>query len=353
MKIPVFLLILLSGALFAFSQDSVIDIKYTRADDGLIIRSTPSTSGEKIDLIPKGYSIEVLEYSKKIVEINGIKDCWARVNYNDKIGWVFNGYLVPRIEYYTGVIADFKKNGARKFDYYFTVPGNIPRDYYDSYEGSSSDQAQYIPVTGNELKESVFGKGPHDLYMISEGKITKITDYKFYRVNKPINFFYAVKISTDHEIDFKTTILLSKKGYDDFKARHAGKKLIVKPLNKTVPIKNTTYTKIITQWTCDINGDGKDELISQIRRMDSGCYKEIKEEMDRVVVSSDADIIDEFRASGASTIMGILYIPFHNYPVLAIYNSSGCSGERGEGFFLYYKNSKHPLKIPINYTDAD
>ncbi|TGL62033.1 SH3 domain-containing protein [Leptospira ognonensis] len=70
----------------------VLDTLCVAVKSGLRLRSLPNLNSEKLDLIPFKTSIQLFEYGEKVT-IDNISSKWAKVNYLDKFGWVFSGYL--------------------------------------------------------------------------------------------------------------------------------------------------------------------------------------------------------------------------------------------------------------------
>ncbi len=60
---------------------------------GLRLRESPDLNGTKIDLIPEGGMVELLEVSGDEVTISGTTGRWSRVRWKHKTGWVFGGFL--------------------------------------------------------------------------------------------------------------------------------------------------------------------------------------------------------------------------------------------------------------------
>ncbi|MBR33207.1 MAG: hypothetical protein CMN77_18050 [Spirochaetaceae bacterium] len=67
---------------------------YGGAPSGLIIRSEPNTTGEKLGLIKHGDPVEVLEQKEPSLTIQGKSGKWTRVRYESVEGWVFGGFLL-------------------------------------------------------------------------------------------------------------------------------------------------------------------------------------------------------------------------------------------------------------------
>lgn len=75
-------------------KEGITVTMYGGAPSGLIIRSEPNTSGERLGLIPYGKEVEVLQQQDETVEIQGKKGRWTRVRLGKTEGWVFGGFLM-------------------------------------------------------------------------------------------------------------------------------------------------------------------------------------------------------------------------------------------------------------------
>ena len=60
---------------------------------GLVLRTHPTISAERIDLIPNGAEVSILNTNGPKETIYGITDSWYEVKYNDKRGWSFGGLI--------------------------------------------------------------------------------------------------------------------------------------------------------------------------------------------------------------------------------------------------------------------
>jgi uncharacterized protein YraI len=86
--------------LFVLTLGAQTQIKITSTN--LNLRSTPSTSGSVITVIPKGTK----------VEIDANCDCkWIAVNYDNKIGYVNSGYLESPPKH----VANYSGNATIKY----------------------------------------------------------------------------------------------------------------------------------------------------------------------------------------------------------------------------------------------
>ena len=100
MKLKTTLLIsslLLSSALAVHCGDASSGIAmYASAKSGLVVRSTPSTNGKKLGLIPYRGEVTVLAQGDTEETISGKTGRWARIDYpdaGDQEAWVFGGIL--------------------------------------------------------------------------------------------------------------------------------------------------------------------------------------------------------------------------------------------------------------------
>lgn len=74
------------------------------AESGLVLRKNPIVHSERLDLIPKGSKITILDSEGPAHEIDGIQSNWFKVEYNGKTGWAFGGYIrtiydkIPKVQ---------------------------------------------------------------------------------------------------------------------------------------------------------------------------------------------------------------------------------------------------------------
>lgn len=59
----------------------------------LVVRSTPDVTGEKIGTVPEGGKVKVLEKNVKPDSISGRSGSWVKIEWQDGIGYVFDGFL--------------------------------------------------------------------------------------------------------------------------------------------------------------------------------------------------------------------------------------------------------------------
>jgi len=95
LKILILLLIL---PLFTFTSDS--DTRFVWAKSGLTLRDAPNMQGKKITVVPYSATVKLMKnggegIQGEVEEFPGfmMKGNWVRVQYQGKIGYLFDGYL--------------------------------------------------------------------------------------------------------------------------------------------------------------------------------------------------------------------------------------------------------------------
>lgn len=66
---------------------------FASSADGLFLREGPNTSGRKLAIIPFGERLEVQDFPTAYVVLDNRKGAWAKVKWQNKIGFVFSGFL--------------------------------------------------------------------------------------------------------------------------------------------------------------------------------------------------------------------------------------------------------------------
>ncbi len=153
----VFLAVLLIGfintTLIVYCQNNTDTVRWITADVGLNMRASPDLNAKKIGLIPYGEKVQLIEETGDAITISGATGKWSKVEWKDKTGWVFGGFLIGES---AGIIpAGWKvyKNG--KFGYQFSYPPEAtveewPVDGFDLDElPEGKTRSQYM----SELQE--------------------------------------------------------------------------------------------------------------------------------------------------------------------------------------------------------
>jgi hypothetical protein len=63
----------------------------------LNMRTKPSLSSSKVITIKQGSILTVIEKSHRRMKIDVFNDYWYKISFNNKIGWVYGGYIVKHI----------------------------------------------------------------------------------------------------------------------------------------------------------------------------------------------------------------------------------------------------------------
>jgi hypothetical protein len=67
--------------------------RWITAQPGLRMRKSPNLKSEKICTIPYGEKVIILDEKNEIIKIADVNGKWTKVKWNDKVGWVFGGFL--------------------------------------------------------------------------------------------------------------------------------------------------------------------------------------------------------------------------------------------------------------------
>ena len=66
---------------------------YVTSESGLVLRSNATTKSKKITIIPYNSRVEIINDNGPKETIYGISSRWYKINFKDKTGWVFGGFL--------------------------------------------------------------------------------------------------------------------------------------------------------------------------------------------------------------------------------------------------------------------
>lgn len=98
MKYISFILVFVLSTQFVISQETHLEPYYIWAKSGLSLRESPDKNAEKITTIPYRNKVTFISYASEsytITEFDGFEYTtnWAKVSYNNQIGYAFAGYL--------------------------------------------------------------------------------------------------------------------------------------------------------------------------------------------------------------------------------------------------------------------
>lgn len=166
------------------------------ANPGLQMRTSPSLNGEKIMLIPFGEKIKVLRKTDISMKAEGLHGFWYLVEYKDKQGYVFSGFL-SKIS-----IKDFYESYLRKIfgrftptakiylgigveEYFYIDPSGIIYVYALELETDNIIAAMYVPHISLEEAFWFLKNYMPDLLVLKIGDIEVKTP--FGKLDYPIN----------------------------------------------------------------------------------------------------------------------------------------------------------------------
>ena len=127
--VVIILLIILSCDTIDINQ-TVIEEKLliVSSKTGLKLREEPTKKSTIIDIIPYGSFVEVVEKTKGKELIDGIYNCWYKIEYKDKTAWVFGGYLVEKVEL-NPIVGKWELIQDNKQIWFFHFDGTILAGY--------------------------------------------------------------------------------------------------------------------------------------------------------------------------------------------------------------------------------
>ena len=91
--VVLFLLIGTYGCGTIQQQSSEDQFRWVAAKRGLSVRNSPSSSGEKINVVAFGTKVLLLSEKEKSIELAGKVGRWTDVYWDGNTGWVFGGFL--------------------------------------------------------------------------------------------------------------------------------------------------------------------------------------------------------------------------------------------------------------------
>lgn len=165
------------------------------AKNGLFIRSEPNVKSEKIGKLEYGNSVVVVEQTLRKIAFSvlefkdfKIKGFWVKINYNDQIGYIFDGYLsklpclkiedgqnVEHFEGYAkrvfGLLKNFCKRDTSLDDTQEHCTSKFKKNVVYKYESTYAGQGEtfmfkYITFEEAFLFANIYFKWTKDTYKI-------------------------------------------------------------------------------------------------------------------------------------------------------------------------------------------
>ncbi len=173
------------------------DILYIFAQSGLNIRNKNNLSAKKIGLIPYGSNVKLLKDTQKKVSFTfeNIKGYWAFVQYKNKKGYVFSGFLSQLKPPKVGISLDeyIKKNYQLKKDYIHTFIANIYSYKFFTnhknlvYEKVHKSLSNYTNETFYLFRNLVFSNvKPYEVFLVLKSIFPKILKNQKFKLGKVI-----------------------------------------------------------------------------------------------------------------------------------------------------------------------
>jgi len=106
------LLVIYCAATLFFQADRALAAENYPAyifNDRVIMRSTPTTKGTVLSVLPIGTKITVLEDTEEKMTLNGIEDVWVRALAGKQTGYIWGGLLC-----YFSAADDFDRDGTKE-----------------------------------------------------------------------------------------------------------------------------------------------------------------------------------------------------------------------------------------------
>lgn len=120
------------------------------AESGLVLREQPAASAGKILTLIKNTNILVVKKGPEGVA-DGKKERWYKVEFGDKTGWVFGGYISREIPTGLRVAHEFVSRGNGTANIYLNLYRNGQLDLY--FESLISEKPEVLIGKGSWRKE--------------------------------------------------------------------------------------------------------------------------------------------------------------------------------------------------------
>lgn len=134
--------------------------------DGLNLRDKPATTGKLLVTIPYRTELTVIKHEGEEVTIQGRKGRWAQIQYQNKTGYAFSGFLSPVAASKDSVTGEYTGGGCEHAGSGFMQSLKLNADGSFSYDTGSDVMGQgECDAGGNET--SVRGS-----YSQTEGSVT-------------------------------------------------------------------------------------------------------------------------------------------------------------------------------------
>ncbi len=347
--------------------------KRIAATNGLFLRKKPGTHSPIITKISYLEVVKVFQYSEPHEIIEEKTGYWAEVEYNKTRGWVFDGFLEETNEFSFSLEEYCKKdmsillektiitnNKKTLYQYTFNFLGSLPDEFYSDPSSFlpdldySEEYIEEIPLPASFYEKYLFNnQEPRYFYIVNTPtEYIIISNYEVVLINNGMYFFPVIRETIKRNFPSPTNLLLIRQSaFIDFTNRHASHSLSYEIISPPLPLKNHQYKKILFQFTIDLNGDRKKELISYVEKMYSRSDIPTTKITSVIVTFNNVHHIELFPHRNAM-FNGIVFIPYHNYPAIRVWQYSLNSGDNMEYLILFEKSSIEPCYIPIDSSQS-
>ncbi len=173
--------------------------RYVLASDGLVVRTAPDISSERIDTLPFAAKVSLLAKSDHEFEVTGsdggkIRERWYRISFQGRDGWIFGGFLGDFDEL-NRRIEQAKKSDARF----------VPEAYRHLVEGAPKriDRILYYP--GGDMR-------PAEMYFMKNGLL--IVDSEIFSPRKT-KYYFTYEFNKDRS-ELTISFVDSRIKFDDY-----------------------------------------------------------------------------------------------------------------------------------------
>ena len=134
--------------------------------DGLNLRDKPATTGKLLITIPYRTEVTVIKHEGDEITIQGRKGRWAQIQYQNKTGYAFSGFLSPVASSKDSVTGEYTGGGCEHMGSGFMQSLKLNGDGSFSYD-TASDFMGHAECDNGGSETSVKGT-----YTQSEGSVT-------------------------------------------------------------------------------------------------------------------------------------------------------------------------------------
>lgn len=234
------------------------EIKFNFAKSGLYLREKPAINSKILSLIPYGSELLSLNEIEPQIKIDNLKGKWTEVEWNNKVGFVFGGYLLTKEDFHSfNTARNYIKNqiktlsSSKKFADNFSARDTSEWSFFESKANSKYKIYTFrlYKVNGEEDTCSYYGYSNCINVILNLENNIIYTDINY----EPIGNLYY--------IDETIAIFMIAAGDGDECNSYSMKRLHIYDFAKTKMIKFIKYENGHCELRCDTSSANK------------GCFK--------------------------------------------------------------------------------